>query len=153
ELFGLRLENQSKTLVHLLELLLKHRQDTRRQKTYSSNCKDVLCVLKDPAIFGPKLGPRLLYMIGKYGINGSEHVASAASRWTDSEIDDVLTALADFPPGVLPAQENKLLVHYRRDVASNGGGTIANASIYIYGRWDRYSQPERQLILFHELAH
>ncbi len=122
------------------------------QPTYASSCKKVDCAVKE--IFG-ETGTQLLFMLRKFGFNGS-HIAHSddADAWKKSELDQVLLALTDFPSSVLPMKDNKKLIHFKRGYQRSGGGsTIANAVIEIFDLWDNDSKEEKRYTLTHEIGH
>lgn len=166
--FGIELENESETLAGLLEALLRYQglfsgmivneQEARsNQKSFSSPCRTVRCVLEDPAIFGPKLGPRLLFMLGRYGFNGSHYSAPNSAPWKDDEIDEVLMSLSDFPPSLLPILPGRQLTHFSRGFMpgeySNSKNVLANSFVYVLDTWNKETPESRQQVIFHELGH
>lgn len=161
---GLQLENESAYLIDLLETLLTRKEpfgglDKKNQQIFKSSCKTVSCVVQDPSIFGPKLGPRLLFMLGRYGFNGSPYATFNSDNWTDNEIDDVLISLSDFPPTVLPVEKSKQLTHFKRGKGmavygkEKGKRAVANAFIFIFDSWNNQVQQHRQSTITHEIGH
>ena len=151
---GLQIENENEHLVSWLEKLLTAtdligRAKPANQKSFASNCKTVLCAIKDPSVFGPDLGPRVLFLIAKYNYNSSHYVdPQNRSAWRADELDDVLLAFSDFPPHAL----NKLggfIYHSIRGKSEN----IANARIEVSDGWDQLSSLRKQYAIFHEIAH
>ncbi|HAR44527.1 MAG TPA: hypothetical protein DCS07_18160, partial [Bdellovibrionales bacterium] len=156
DLFGLQLED-SVHLLDLLEKLLRFKppifanEDVgANQKTFSSDCKTVMCVVKDPKIFGAKLGPRLLFMLGRYGFNGSAYANADSDQWSPREIDDVLIGLSDYPASILPLESDRQLSHYKRGLNSKN---VANAMITAFDSWDTLDQEYRQSTIVHEMGH
>ena len=161
--FGIQIQNENAYSVALLEKLLRYRApfaadgeiDSKNQKAFRSACTTVLCAVQDPKIFGPKLGPRLLYMLGRYGFNGSPYSTFNSDQFKVSEIDDVLVGLNDFPPAVLPVESNKQLTHFKRgySMADDDSSVIANAFIFVFDKWDHLDSSQRQSTLVHEGGH
>lgn len=122
------------------------------QPSYTSNCKKVDCAVRE--IFGAT-GAQLLFMLRKFGFNGS-HIAHSddADAWKKSELDEVLLALTDFPESVIPLKDNKKLIHFKRGYQrGEGGNTIANAVIEVFDLWNNESKEEKRYTLTHEIGH
>lgn len=122
-----------------------------RQKTFSSACKKVDCALKE--IFGTDVGPQLLFMHRRYGMNGSHIIkeATQASLWKKEELDIVLLALSDFPDGVMPIQQSKTFIHAARE--TDNGRTLANAVITVFQLWNKQTKEQQRSTVVHELGH
>ncbi len=122
-----------------------------RQKTFSSACKKVDCALKE--IFGNDVGPQLLFMHRRYGMNGSHIIkeATQASLWKKEELDIVLLALSDFPDGVMPIQQSKTFIHAARE--TDNGRTLANAVITVFQLWNNQTKEQQRSTVVHELGH
>jgi hypothetical protein len=157
--FGIELENESAAMISLLEKLLSYsgrfgmptdEEKLKNQKNFKTDCKTVLCAVKDPKIFGPELGPKLLLMLGKFGYNGSQYSDPRVSKaWEVKELDDVMMGLSDYPASVIPISENKSLMRVKEE----SGSTLADARIYIFDKWGTYSREERQATIVHEVGH
>lgn len=122
-----------------------------RQKIFSSTCKKVDCAVKE--IFGNDVGPQLLFMHRRYGMNGSHIVkeATEAALWKKEELDTVLLALSDFPEGLMPVEESRTFIHAARE--SDNGRTIANAVITVYQLWNKQTKEQQRSTVVHELGH
>ncbi|MBO9668384.1 MAG: hypothetical protein J7501_16415 [Bdellovibrio sp.] len=118
-----------------------------------SACTKVLCAVKE--IYGQREGVQILYMLSKFGFNGSHLRTAAASLWKSTELDDVLTALSDYPDELYPLDYNRKLVHYTRGkrMPLPEGESVANSTMEIYDMWNDLTQAERQQSLLHELGH
>lgn len=122
------------------------------QSRFNSECKKVDCAVKE--IFG-ETGTQLLFMLRKFGFNGS-HLAHPedADAWKKNELDEVLLALTDFPESVIPLKDNKKLIHFKRGYQRGGGdNTVANAVIEIFDLWNRESKEDKRYTLTHEIGH
>lgn len=126
------------------------------QNKYSinPNCEKVICAVKK--IFGEKLGPKLLYMSKKFGLNGSDISFSNSSRLRGSEIDRMIRAAQDFPPSLFPMNTNKRYIKLKRGHSLNFSEpwVLANATIAFFDSWnDLGSNEKMEYTAFHELAH
>lgn len=157
---GVTFENESPRLLALFEHLTtfhtwasEEKKKKDGQKTFTSSCRKVLCAVKD--IFGDKIGPRLLFMQGRFGMNGSQFAYENADEWRLDELNDVLTGLSDLPPSVLPFTDNKQLIRYKRGFRDGFADdfTLANAAITIYDRWSDHGSENRQQVVVHEVGH
>ncbi|MDG0815570.1 hypothetical protein [Bdellovibrio svalbardensis] len=120
---------------------------------FNSKCDKVLCAAKE--IFGDKEGLQLLYMLKRHGFNGSALRTKNASSWKANELDDVLTALGDYPDSLYPIQYNRKLSHFTRGMSyhSDPDAVIANSVMEVFDSWNKMTQPERQQTFLHELGH
>ncbi len=119
---------------------------------FHSSCKKVLCATQE--IYGKKEGLQLLYMLQKYGYNGSDRIAFDSSPWKAEELDDALTMFSDYPSSFFPVAYNKQFTHFTRGKKNeNGENTLANAMVEVFDKWGTYSHEERQSTLFHEIGH
>ncbi len=155
---GISFENESDENLKSFDYLTKAvnffgEADPKAQKTFTSNCKKVECAVKE--IFGPKTGVQLLFMHRKFGMNGSHITRANRSSWKSAELDSVLLSLSDFPEGILPAEANRPLTHFKRGYLPMyaSENVIANASIEVFDLWDSQSPEEKRYALFHELGH
>ena len=128
-----------------------------------TGCIKVICAMK--RIYGEKEGVQLLYLLAKYGFNGSpnqyedkEHI----DFWKSNDLDKVFIGLSDFPEGIFPIAENKPLVRFKRGITRSqyrilqertGGCVSANAIIEVFDCIDKKSDSEYQQVIFHEVAH
>lgn len=165
---GVRFENESKDLVDAF------RQLTTRASLYGSSyavkeaqvdvqgiyqinpqCQQVQCAVEK--IWGPSLGQKILYLKLKHGFNSSELAFDEASRFSISEIDDVLMALEDLPPSLHPLgrQNNQRMVPYTRgsSLYEEGSHVLANSGVIFFDEWRTRDSLIRQYTSFHELAH
>ncbi len=126
------------------------------QNKYSinPNCEKVICAVKK--IFGEKLGPKLLYMNKKFGLNGSDISFSNSSRLHNDEIDRMIRAAQDFPPSFFPMKSNKRFIKFKRGhtLKIYGPEVIANAMIVFFDSWNDLGNNEMmEYTAFHELGH
>ena len=106
-ILGLELVDESPYLAHLLETLLTNEKgSTQPQQTYSSRCTKVLCVTRE--LFGERVGLQLLFMLGRFGYNGSHLRIQNADLWQSDELDSVLLTLSDLPAHLIAASPPRL---------------------------------------------
>ena len=155
---GIKFENESQENLETFEFLTTARTywgeiDSKNQKTFKSSCKKVECAVKE--IFGPKIGIQLLFMHRKFGMNGSHLSKSNRSSWKSTELDTVLLALSDMPEGILPAETNRPLTHFKRGYLPGHADerTIANATIEVFDLWSEITPAEQRYSILHELGH
>lgn len=120
--------------------------------SFKSACTKVLCAVQE--IYGKKEGLQLMFLLNKYGFNGSSKVVSNASPWTARELDDILTMFSDYPSSLFPVDYNRQFIHFKKGYARQGGErTVANALIEVFDRWNNLPKEQRQSTLFHEIGH
>ena len=157
--FGIKIEDDNKLLVHLFGQLLTAIEDDfdmgfqHRWKNprWNKRCKKVMCAVEN--IFGKIEGPKLLFMLARYGFNGSQYSKPMTRAWKPFEIDNLLMALSDFPDSVLPLEKNRPLVRVINSRNSGAGRIIANAVINVFDDFDALSTPYQQVTIFHEMGH
>ncbi len=111
---GINFVNQSPKLIKLFDKLTTKMTPDGITTKYQNNskCTDVICAAKE--IFGPKVGPRLLYLLGKYGMNASPiPFGETAVPWNHEELEPVIAAFENLPPGLLPILDSKKLARYK----------------------------------------
>jgi hypothetical protein len=154
DVFGIELVNETPYFVHLLEELLTNDALTGEpQKTYSSHCRQVLCTSQE--LFGDRVGVQLLFMLGRFGFNGSHVRVKNAAAWTSEELDVVLLSLSDLPAHLSVRDStamNHPLVHFKRTDDSSDR-PLANAVIYVFNVWNQQTPSLQRYSLFHELGH
>lgn len=154
-LFGISFKDEDPELLQLFRDL--HSYDISMKGAQplvlKSNCNKVLCSVQ--AIYGSRVGVQILFMLKRYGFNGSHLRTAKASLWRSDELDDVLTALSDYPIELYPLDYNRKLVHVKRGdrMKLPVGESVANSTMEIYDMWNELSQAERQQTLLHELGH
>ena len=147
--YGFHFENEYKSLLFFF-LKLTAKKDKKEILPQATTCKKVLCFLKE--IFGDDLGPRLLYIIQKYGLNGSHLAFHRADKWKVHELDILLQGLEDLPNDLLPIQKNRPLVLQR--IRLDGKCTfVANSELRFFGCGLWYSEMSRLITFIHELGH
>ena len=135
--------------------------------SFSSKCTKVLCAVKE--IFGPDVGPRLLFILQEYGFNASHlaykgyfHEAPKGvsgvfmvRSWTKGELDVLLESFADLPKAVLPRVS--FLVRYNGDYFKDSLFSCTTSQaidhIMFFDCWERQSRTTMKLTLTHELGH
>ncbi|UXR65968.1 hypothetical protein EZJ49_06870 [Bdellovibrio bacteriovorus] len=122
----------------------------------SSSCNKALCAVQK--IFGPEVGPQMLYLMDQFDINTSPYAFINASTFTAAEIADVIRTLELVHPDQLPFGSNKKLIHFKRgytraSYGDDGGNVVANATIELFDSWTEQSSIMRQYSLYHEIAH
>lgn len=157
-IYGIDLINESPYLIQLLEALLTNQKWTGEpQKTYSSNCTSVDCAARE--IFGEKEGIQLLFMLGRFGFNGSHLRVKTADPWKSQELDSVLLSLSDLPKHLIsdtPLAFNHQLTHYKRGSdpsKPDASQPIANAIIFVFDNWGLQTADAQRYTVFHELGH
>lgn len=115
------------------------------------NCKKVMCAAE--GIFGKDESKRLLYLLDKYGRNGSHLVFEHASPWKTKELDTALAAFDDLAPFQQKREANQEFYHFKRGYSRGSDLTIANAVIEIFDAWNDQSEGEKRYTLFHEVSH
>jgi hypothetical protein len=158
DVFGIQLVDESPYLIKLLEsLLTKQAWLDEPQKTFQSRCTQVICAAQE--IFGEKVGVQLLFMLGRFGFNGSHLKVRNADLWKSEELDTALLTLSDLPKQLIspnPLAYNHPLNHFKRGndpTQPDPGQPAANAIIFVFNDWSLESAANQRYILFHELGH
>lgn len=133
-------------------------------KPPKSECKTTLCATQD--IFGDKQGLQLLYLLERYGINGSHYnrVSKLSDPWTASELDEVILGLAAFPENTVNGKRSTPLVRFKRGKLFQDPVTKESDSarvalrngdyLYFFDHWNQLdSKEERIYTVTHELGH
>lgn len=152
---GISFENENVENLRTFELLttkFDYMGDVEKDnKTYISSCKKVDCALKE--IFGDT-SVQLQFLHRKFGFNGSHLLSENTSSWQKKELDTVLLSLTDFPEGILPVEESRKLVHFKRGYARSGSEyAMANAIIEVFDLWDTETPEKKRYTITHELGH
>lgn len=117
-------------------------------------CSNVGCAMAK--IWGPKYGMQVSYLYLHFGFNSSEYSFPKATRFNESEMNDILIALKDFPNAMVPlADGNRQLTRYTRGKwdPEFRPGTFATSDVQVYDPWTKTSSWERQQTIFHEVTH
>lgn len=140
--------------------LMEAYQQLSLKKTLPPECKDARCAAKKE--FG-EIGDRLLFMLLRYGYNGSHLQDAHLVPFTPDELDDVLMALSDFPETVIPFEKNKPLAKFKPGFTRAAHGedkendqaavTFADAKITLYEPWVGESRLYKQYVVIHEVGH
>ena len=156
---GINFRNESPQMIKLFTTLMTNKPYNVRI-IMESRCQKVICAAQQA--FGKKEGVQLLYMLARYGFNGSPYRLRIKKEnqeaWRSHELDKVLVGLSDFPEGLFPIVKNRPLVRFPRGrtykIYNNLGRCVsANATIEILDCADRYSDSGYQQLIFHEVAH
>ena len=149
------LENEDPRMIHLLSRL------TQNSPSIQTQCTTVLCISKE--IFGERQGLQLLYMLAKYGFNGSPYPfqrRTSGDLWESDDLDKVLTALSDFPEGRLPFVRNKPLIRFKKgytrsEYADRGpfNCVLANSYIEVFDCLIEKSAEKFSRTMIHEVGH
>ena len=109
---GVNFENEHSSLIALFGVMMTRiTPNGRTRVNMRSRCKKVICAVKEK--FGDSRGPKLLYILQKFGLNGSHITYTPSQAWSERELDHVLRGLNDLPPGFLPTDERiKPLTRY-----------------------------------------
>ena len=151
ELHGIKFENEYSSLLALFDKLTTKEGDITRKYIFESQCKKVLCAVKE--IFGENLGPKILYILQEYGLNGSFYSFNNADNWEHNELDILLQGLEDLPRGLLPLNDNKSFVRHKRGSMCKKGVT-ANSELRFFDCWQySYRGIEKMFTLTHEIGH
>lgn len=156
---GVNLTNESPLMIKAFKQLtsavnfmgneLKNQKNIQILFSINPECTKVLCAVDK--IWGPE-GLKILYLLTRYGFNGSEFSYEKTARFESDELDDVLMSLADLPSFFVPlGRENQRLSHYTRNLINTS--TLANATITLYDDWTKEPSFMRQYALFHEASH
>lgn len=154
---GINFKNESPYMLKLFRDL--HETDVfwERNKTLSleSKCDKVLCAVNE--IYGKPNGTQLLFMLGKFGFNGSRirtGLADNYSPWRSHELDEILVSLDALPPSLHPLDYNRQLLKFKRGyIKRNKPNTIANSRIEVFDLWNESPRQERLSTMLHEFAH
>lgn len=154
-IFGISFQDEDPELLQLFRDLHSYDISMAGAKplVLKSSCNKVVCSAQ--AIYGSRVGIQILFMLKRYGFNGSHLRTANSSLWRSDELDDVLTALSDYPMELYPLDYNRKLVHVKRGnrMRLPMGESVANSTMEIYDMWNDISQLERQQTLLHELGH
>ena len=154
------LQNETPKMIELFQHLTKGLDEP-----IQTECENVTCVSQQ--LFGEKQGTQILYMLAKYGFNGSPFPFRSKKEnrnfWTSDELDNVLIAFSHLPENLFPMFYNRPLIRYRKgytrsEYADRYKGTSqcvrANSYIEVFdcihrtGGQDGFIQT-----MVHELAH
>jgi hypothetical protein len=113
----------------------------------ASNCKTQTCIAQK--VFGEEQGIKLLYMMEKYGLNGSHLVHEDTKPWSSKALSPYLEGLAAVPDFMLPIEENKQFTKS----STVDSRSIADASITFHSGIDEFSDTRVAYTTFHEIAH
>lgn len=152
---GFRIEDEAAPLVAALKRLAP-----ARGAAAQATCHKAFCAAQ--ALFGDEAGPRLLYLLVRYGYDG----AAGSQPWTPEALDEVLAALGDLPAGLLPLDDTvRTLAHDHElsmlqpderdpmeDIPMAASGPDLGG-IRIGEAWHMAAPPERRASLVHEIAH
>lgn len=157
---GILLKEQPRVLVNALADLT-HAMPAGRRLVPDFACATVECVAD--ATFGKPIGRRLLYLAIRYRYNASPFSQRGIMSPTADQLQDVLLAVSDFPPALLPMPDAALrpivLDAIDAPVPPAAGAVLAlsgastEIGIRAQGPWSTLPRHTRRAIIFHELAH
>lgn len=155
---GVHFFNESPLLIQLFTDLVNSHQFNFKPENgddipFSSSCTKVICAAED--VFGRKIGIQLLYMLGRFGVNGSHMSNDRAETWYPDELDEVLLAFAAYPEFMHRQYYNLPFVHYSRNLAAGDsrlGRQIGDAS-GLFSEWNLLSRADKFITVAHEKAH
>ncbi|WP_408096611.1 hypothetical protein ACJVC5_16360 [Peredibacter sp. HCB2-198] len=154
---GVTLKDDPRMLKMFERLTTNYQNPKNFQTLFSINpdCNQVACAMTK--IWGSKYAKQLSYLFLYFGFNSSEYSFPNATRFTESEMNDILIALKDFPRAMGPigAGGNRQLTRYTRGKWDPDfrPGTFASSDVQVYDPWTKASSWERQQTIFHEVAH
>ncbi|MFN7825538.1 MAG: hypothetical protein ACK5P6_09275 [Pseudobdellovibrionaceae bacterium] len=162
---GIELKSERPELVHAFARLLTPVNANEEikglpesfQKTFKVNpsCQKVFCAVQK--IFGPEVGPQMLFLMSRFGVNTSPYSFVNASVFRPDEIYDVLKTF-ELLGTETPFIENQKLIKFKRGYTramygADGNSVLANAGIELFDGWSEKSSLTRQYALYHEFAH
>lgn len=115
-----------------------------------SECKKVTCALGK--MFGEKRAKEMLYLKQKFGLNTSPLTKTPMQEFSEAELTNIKKAVMDYPPHLLPLDENQQCTRLHKDYTL-GLGTLANATITFANDWNKYPAAIQQSTVLHELGH
>lgn len=131
-------------------------EKAKKKLSQIKTCQKVFCASQ--ILFGPNVGPMMLYLVHKFSINTSPYVWSYAKLFSESELKDIVRALEYLPEHLLPLNYNQQLIRFddrytELVYGDNYSGIIANSSMHFFEMFSAESSWERQSTVLHELAH
>ncbi len=151
EINGVHFSHEKPALIELFKKLTTADRAEFQHRAFALKCAKVLCAVQK--IFGPQVGPRMLFMLAEFGFNSSPMAfpRDVADRPTQMlklrELDDVLLSLSDLPKGMmLKHGSNQVLIRAK-------AAGVADATIELFNGWSEYNSPTRRHVLMHELGH
>ncbi len=167
DIHGVRLTGENPLLIEAFRKLTTMRNtlgsreepsaqvNIQAQFQVNPTCSQVLCAVEK--IWGPTLGPKILYTMMIHGVNPSELSIDNTSRFTEAELNDLLLVLGDVPPELRNwPRKNQPFVHYERGQMPRihqGTKTQADSGVMFYDMWSTKPSSSRQYVAFHEIAH
>jgi|GEM_PF-5738159 len=155
---GIHFIHESPSLIRLFKDLVtytgyKLERDSKQSIPFSSSCTQVICAAED--VFGKKTGTQLLYMLARFGVNGSHLARDRAQQWYTDELDEVLLGLAAYPDSIQQQYYNHPFVHYDRDIQIRDAqlGHQTGDANGLYSEWNTQNQRDRFISVVHERAH
>lgn len=153
---GVTLEDDPKMLLMFENLTTNYHDPKNFQTLFSINpsCNNVTCAMAK--IWGPTYGMQISYLYLHYGFNASEYRLPNTTRFNESEMNDVLIALKDFPGAMTPlANGYRQFTRYTRGKWDPDfrPGTFATSDVQVYDPWTKTGAWERQQTIFHEVVH
>lgn len=132
--------------------------DIQKNHQINPNCYDAFCASQ--ILFGRSVGPLVLYMKYRYGMNASHLVHRNATRPNMNEIKSFIRSLSDFPEHLFPLQNNRQMVRFKRGATLaiyRDGRTLANASMSFFDGWEELGLNgevgRKDYVATHEVGH
>lgn len=164
---GVNFENEDPYLIELFEKLTtrtdgigyvdnKNKNDLSKFKI-DPNCRKVRCAME--AIWDEGQGPKLLYLLDQFDLNGSELRNSSILEWesyrrmSPEELDSIIKSVHDMPRDQFPLSDRTQPISHVDSKTIQAQSTIANAVITLFDLWNKQSESHRQYTVFHEMAH
>lgn len=150
---GVSLRDQSVVLLDALGRLAGKTQ----LPAQAAPCGHVFCVAE--RLFGDVHGVPLLYLMVRYGYNGSHLATRGTSPWTRAQLDEILAVLSDLPPGLVTAvgQDNAPFVQgpVQPGASASALSIIGRADfgVRLAPGWSGLPEQQRRAVIVHEVAH
>lgn len=167
EVNGVHLQDESPVLVQAFidfttqkdsfgsKVLKNEQKNIQHEFDINPDCVKALCAMEK--IWGKEAALKMLYVKLKHGFNMSEIAFQDSSRFKKDEMDDVIRAVDDLPPALIPlAMKNQRLTMYTRGSmfpGYEGTKTQANSVVMLFDAWAEKYTTTRQYTIFHELSH
>jgi len=157
KLHGIHFENEYSSLLKLFGKLTTNKKNITENHTFKSNCKEVLCAVKE--IFGQDVGPKILYILQEFGLNGSFLSFNEAENWSNEELDVLLQGLEDLPKGMLSFDDNKSFVrhvrgqNYAKSPPGKGCVQAIDDLRFFDCWWKNLNKADRMTTPTHEIGH
>lgn len=121
-----------------------------QQKNYSlpPGCSSALCAAR--SLFGNEQGPRMLYLLDRFGFNSSPEIYPNAVVWDTKNLDVVIKSLEDLPDSLFPMNNRQLT---RNPTGGAGANDVGNSFIEFFHRFTTLPVELRRYAVTHEWGH